>query len=69
MESSMNIFRCTPDNSLDKQFLRVCAVHRLLDRGRVTKARAIELLAQRKVQNPQRLVEFWAANPKLTLAA
>ncbi len=40
----MNLFRCTPDRSLDKEFLRTCAVHKLLDRGCINMERAIELL-------------------------
>lgn len=57
-------YRHTPDGSLDKQYLRICAVHKLLDRGLVGKDRAIDLLAQRKVTKPGRLVELWLANPR-----
>lgn len=39
-----NIFRCTPDRSLDRLFLRHCAVRRLFERGRVSAERASELL-------------------------
>ena len=54
-----NAFRCTKDRSLDMQYLRVSAVYRLLSRGRIGKARACELLAERKVEQPKRLVELW----------
>lgn len=60
----MNLFRCgTKDGSLDKQYLRICAVYRLLSRGRIGKARAIDLLAARKVEKPKRLLEMWLAWP------
>jgi hypothetical protein len=59
----MNVFRCTPDKSLDRQYLRVCAVHKLLDRRLIDKARAVELLAQRKVPNALVVVELWLASP------
>jgi hypothetical protein len=39
----MNVFRCTPDRSLDRIYLRTCAVYRLLKHGRIDKAKAIEL--------------------------
>jgi hypothetical protein len=40
----MNIFRCTPDHSLDRLFLRHCAVRRLFERGCISADRAAELL-------------------------
>ena len=55
----MNAFRQTPDSRLDRQYLRVSAVYRLLIRQRIGKARAVELLEQRKVKNPRALVGFW----------
>ena len=60
----MNLFRTRPDGKLDLQYLRICAVHALLDRKLIGKARAIELLAQRKVEKPARLVDLWLANPR-----
>jgi hypothetical protein len=40
----VNAFRCTPDRSLDRVFLRHCAVRRLFERGCVSADRAAELL-------------------------
>jgi hypothetical protein len=55
----MNLFRQTPDKSLDKQYLRICAVYRLfVSRRAIDKARAVELLAQRHVSKPSALVEL-----------
>lgn len=66
----VNCFRNIMDGSWDKQYLRICVVYRLLMRqGRIGKARAIELLAQRKVEKPARLVEMWLANPPKQFAA
>jgi len=59
----MNLFRCTPDRSLDKQYLRICAVYRLMSRDRLGKARAIELLEERNVKSASRLVEIWLSWP------
>lgn len=59
----MNIFRCTKDGSLDKQYLRTCAVYRLLKAGRIGKERAIELMRQRHISNAQGTVELWLAHP------
>jgi len=53
------LFWPPPDHSLDRQYLRVCAVHRLLNRRRIGFARAVELLAERRVVQPARLVELW----------
>lgn len=64
----MNLFRCgTPDGSLDRKYLRVCLVYRLMRKGIVGKARALELLSQR--HNPREMralmgtVEMWLAGP------
>ena len=65
----MNIFRCTKDGSLDKQYLRTCAVYRLLKTGRIDKARAIELLRQRYISHAQGVVELWLAHPLKHLEA
>lgn len=35
----MNLFRCTPDRRLDREYLRICAVYRLLKRQRIGTAR------------------------------
>ncbi len=44
----MNLFRCgTKDGPLDRKYLRLCAVYRLLKKQVIGRARAIELLAQR----------------------
>lgn len=59
----MNLFRCTPDGGLDRKYLRVCAVYRLLKRGVIGKARALELLAARNVPSRQGLVDLWHAHP------
>lgn len=65
----MNAFRHTPDKSLDREYLRICAVYRLLMRqGRIDKARAIELLEQRKVKLARATVELWLANPRRSFA-
>lgn len=57
-----SVFRQTPNGSLDLEYLRICAVHRLLARKRIGFARAVELLAERKVEKPKRLVELWRGN-------
>lgn len=63
----MNLFRCTPDGSLDRKYLRVCAVYRLLKRKAIGKARAIELLAQRHTQTEMKTlratVSLWQSHP------
>lgn len=46
----MNCFRQTFDGSLDRKFLRVSAVYRLMRKGIIGKVRALELLAQRHTQ-------------------
>lgn len=38
-----NLFRCTRDGSLDRYYLRTCAIYRLLKAGRIDKAGALEL--------------------------
>ncbi len=48
---------------LDRVGLRVHAVYRLLDRHKIDKERAVELLKQRKVSAALALVENWLAWP------
>lgn len=62
----MNLFRCTTDGSLDKQYLRTCAVYKLLKQGRIDKTRAVELLT---VSKPIRIVELWLSGPLKNIAA
>ena len=59
----MNLFRQTPDRSLDRKYLRVCSVYRLLKRYKIGQARALELLAERHSTNEMKIlrgtVELW----------
>ncbi len=63
----MNLFRCTPDRSLDRKYLRVCAVYRLLKKRTIGQARAIELLAQKhgeaEMKSLRGLLDLWRAHP------
>ena len=65
----MNVFRCTPDRSLDREYLRTCAIYRLLKSKRIGLARAVELgdLPIRGVhRRPGRLratIEIWRGGP------
>lgn len=63
----MNLFRCTPDRSLDRKYLRVCAVYKLLKRKRIGQAEALKRLAERhnaaEMQILQRTVEIWRSHP------
>ena len=54
----MNIFR-KDDGRLDKQYLRICAVGRLLQREEISKDRAVELMEQRGVKSARATVEIW----------
>lgn len=71
----MNLFRQTPDRSLDRKYLRVCAVYRLMRKGLVGKGRAIELLAEkhtaREMRTLRATVELWIAGPfrRMAIAA
>jgi hypothetical protein len=70
----MNLFRCgTPDGSLDKKYLRVCSVYRMLKRGLIGKSRALELLAQRHTESEMKklrgTVELWRAGPLKNMGA
>lgn len=62
----MNLFRCTPDGRLDREYLRTCAVYKLLKKGIIDKRRACELLL---VSNPKALVELWLKYPLKGIAA
>lgn len=63
----MNAFRCTKDRSLDRKYLRVCAVYRLLRKQIIGQARALELLAQKHTAAEMKIlrgaVELWRAHP------
>lgn len=69
--NALNLFRTPIWNGnewtrpLNRKFLRVCSVRRLLKQGVISKARAIELLAQRhaakELQALRGAVEFWIA--------
>jgi hypothetical protein len=48
----MNVFRCTPDRSLDRYYLRTCAIYRLLKHGHVDKADRLD-----------GTIEIWLAGP------
>ncbi len=62
----MNCFRCTPDGSLDRKYLRVCAVYRLLRKRVIGEARALELLAARHTASEMKTlrgtVSLWKAH-------
>lgn len=53
----MNAFYIT--GKLDRQYMRIAACYRLLRRGVINPERAIDLLAERRVDKPRRLVELW----------
>jgi len=71
-----NIFRCTPDNSLDRLYLRTCAIYRLLKYRRIDRATALEL-QNRRYASPEsstgrngpprdyltRTIEIWLSGP------
>ena len=63
----MNLFRQTPDGRLDKKYLRVCAVYRLLKRHVIGKAEGLRLLAQRHTEREMKnlcgTVDLWHAHP------
>jgi hypothetical protein len=63
----MNLFRQTNDGSLDRKYLRVCIVYRLMRKQIIGKARAIELLAERHSASEMKMlrgtVDLWIANP------
>ena len=55
----MNLFRHAKDGALDRQYLRICAVYRLMKAGRIAKDRAVQLLEQRNVSKARQTVEIW----------
>ena len=55
----MNLFRAH-GGKLNKQYLRICSVYRLMKAGRIEMRRAIELLEQRNVTNARQTVELWS---------
>ncbi len=64
----MNLFRAgMKDGSLDRKYLRVCAVYRLLRKQIIGQARALELLAQRhtakEMETLKGTVGLWRAHP------
>lgn len=66
----MNLFRQTKDGSLDRKYLRVCAVYRLLSKRMIDRSRAIEFLAQRHtpMRSLRKTVELWLAHPLKNLS-
>ena len=68
----MNLFRTpvldkatgTWSRPLDRKYLRICSVYRLMKRGIIDKARAFELLAQRhspaEMKSLRGMVELWS---------
>jgi hypothetical protein len=56
-----NSFRITPDKSLDREYLRVCAVHRCIKRYGVDRRTANEL-ASRKIRGIYKKEGWLAAN-------
>lgn len=58
---------------LDRKYLRVCSVYRLLRRKKIGKARAMELLAQKHTPKEMTVlkgtVEQWSVGPIKDMAA
>lgn len=69
----MNLFRQTKDGSLDRKYLRVCSVYRLLRKRIIGKSRALELLAQEhseaEMKTLRSTVELWRAHSLKGMAA
>ena len=69
----MNAFRCTPDRRLDREYLRVCAIYKLLKRGAINKIGALSI-SRRPIpgshkKSPDWLlatIELWLAGPLKT---
>ena len=65
-----NVYRDPRTGKLDRQFLRTCAVWRLVRASRIaTKARAVELLDAAGVRHARQTVELWLTNSALRSAA
>lgn len=45
--------------AIDRKYNRVCACFRLLKRGHIGAKKAIELMADRGVDRPHRMIELW----------
>jgi len=59
-----DLFHQTHDGRLDRKYLRVCSVYKILMRQhRIGKERAIELLEQRGVKPAKATVELWLRYP------
>jgi hypothetical protein len=65
----MNAFRMTPDGSLDREYLRICAIFRLLKHQRITFEQALEI-ADRPIKGCYRrpgwlanTIAIWKAGP------
>jgi hypothetical protein len=54
----MNAFRMTPDGSLDRVYLRTCAIYRLLKGGWIGQRRAIEIAPRLTAT-----IEIWKNGP------
>jgi len=60
----MNVFINHETGKLDKGYLRICAVYKLLiEHKKISKYRAIELIEQRNRINAKQLVEIWLRKP------
>lgn len=56
----MNLFRMTKDGSLDRQYLRVAAVYRCVDRLGMSRSDAVTSLSERMSEREARaLVSIW----------
>lgn len=55
----------TPDGKWNREYLRVCAAHRLFDRNKISSERAVEILKGFVPRGSERaVVEIWRANPR-----
>lgn len=60
-----NLFRITPDKSLDREYLTTCAIYRCIRRYGMTKEEAIKQLIKRWPPKPnkkyaaERIVSIW----------
>ena len=61
MKIAGNAFRITPDGSLDKEYLRICAIYRRMSNGRITAARAREL-SRRPIRGCCKKSDGWRDN-------